>query len=368
MRELAKESAESTAVVSAVRDLFLPVGYPQSVSSDYLTYQVYDSLQAVCSSVTGAFATRAVLGGIGVGDANANAVSATTNWLLRDGAAMIGRIAFGAKFASALDSEAKRWRLVADILNDCAIALDVCTMYLPSHWFLACVCVSSVLRAVVGVAGSCTKTAVAVHQARADNIGDVLAKDASQETLNNVFGWLLSMYLLPRCDDARAAVAVGIVLHLYCNYCAVRAIAFNTFNRQRLALAFDAFRENGAVPSPENVALHERLFVSTANPLQSIVIGESAVAVMRKSVPRLSESLSSLAARKFALFYHSNNTWVFLRDDADATSQLEALCETSSIDWRAFRQRAEQSGWNVHSVSLDAKSWRIEQLSCTTRK
>lgn len=42
---------------------FLPEGYPHSVSKDYFEYQKWDSLQALCSSVTGLLSTRAILQG-----------------------------------------------------------------------------------------------------------------------------------------------------------------------------------------------------------------------------------------------------------------------------------------------------------------
>ena len=36
-----------------IRDVFLPVGFPKSVSEDYVTYQVWDSAQALCRSGVG---------------------------------------------------------------------------------------------------------------------------------------------------------------------------------------------------------------------------------------------------------------------------------------------------------------------------
>ena len=35
------------------REAFLPQGYPDSVSVDYLQYQIWDTAQAFCSSITG---------------------------------------------------------------------------------------------------------------------------------------------------------------------------------------------------------------------------------------------------------------------------------------------------------------------------
>eukprot|EP00978_Attheya_sp_CCMP212_P022941 scaffold69347_cov44-Attheya_sp.AAC.3 len=57
-------------------DLFLPVGYPSSVGPGYAEYQVYDSIQGLCSYLRGVVATSAVLTAAGVGDAEATAMSA----------------------------------------------------------------------------------------------------------------------------------------------------------------------------------------------------------------------------------------------------------------------------------------------------
>ena len=45
--------------------------------------QVWDTLQAFASNITGALATRAVLSGMGVGDAEATPLAATITWLLK---------------------------------------------------------------------------------------------------------------------------------------------------------------------------------------------------------------------------------------------------------------------------------------------
>ncbi|KAF1627323.1 UNVERIFIED_CONTAM: hypothetical protein FQV15_0016067, partial [Eudyptes pachyrhynchus] len=74
--------------------VLLPQGYPESVSPDYLQYQCWDALQALCSTLTGALATRAVLQAVGVGDSAATVTGATLTWVLRDGVGMVTRIAF----------------------------------------------------------------------------------------------------------------------------------------------------------------------------------------------------------------------------------------------------------------------------------
>ena len=52
-------------------------------------------------------------------------------------------------------------------------------------------------QAVVGIAGVGTRPAIIQHQARRNNIGDVAAKDSSQETLVNLAALMTSLFLMP---------------------------------------------------------------------------------------------------------------------------------------------------------------------------
>lgn len=64
----ASSSMTKVSILGMARQVFLPVGFPDSVSSDYFEYQLWDTMQAFASSVSGSLATAAVLGGLGVGD------------------------------------------------------------------------------------------------------------------------------------------------------------------------------------------------------------------------------------------------------------------------------------------------------------
>ncbi|KAK7499136.1 hypothetical protein BaRGS_00009683, partial [Batillaria attramentaria] len=89
--------------------VFLPQGYPDSVSEDYLSYQIWDTVQAFASSVSGTLAAHSLLHGIGVGDENATVLAASFTWLLKDGTGMLGRILFAWMKGNKLDCDAKRW-------------------------------------------------------------------------------------------------------------------------------------------------------------------------------------------------------------------------------------------------------------------
>ena len=50
--------ALKSRLLTFLKNAFLPEGYPDSVSDDYLTYQIWDTVQAFASSISGSLATQ----------------------------------------------------------------------------------------------------------------------------------------------------------------------------------------------------------------------------------------------------------------------------------------------------------------------
>ena len=73
---------------------------------------------------------------MGVGDDTATVAAATTTHILRDATGMIGRIVFAWYQGSDLDNNAKQWRLVADILNDFAMMVELISPAFPTYFLL----------------------------------------------------------------------------------------------------------------------------------------------------------------------------------------------------------------------------------------
>ena len=150
--------------------VFLPDGYPDSVSEDYLSYQVWDTVQAFSSSLTGSLATKAVLEGVGVGDSTSTPLAATLSWLIKDGTGMVGRILFAWSKGTELDADSKKWRLFADILNDAAMCLELCAPFIAALLggsktaVTGILCAAGVAKSIVGVSGGATRAALTQHQ------------------------------------------------------------------------------------------------------------------------------------------------------------------------------------------------------------
>lgn len=71
--------------------------------------------------------------------------------------------------------------------------LDCLSPALPKTIRVFALCVSGAFRALCGVAAGGAKAALSVHFARANNIGDLNAKDSSQETVIGLLGMLVSL-------------------------------------------------------------------------------------------------------------------------------------------------------------------------------
>ncbi|KAJ3091067.1 hypothetical protein HK102_001793 [Quaeritorhiza haematococci] len=197
---------------------------------------------------------------MGVGDQTATTTSALLTWVLKDGTGMIGHIVFAWKLSTRLDSDAKTWRLAADVLNDLGVFLELLAPLSSSkQWFAFWACAANLSRSLCGVAGGATRAALTQHFAKKDNMADVSAKDGSQETIVNLVAMIIGTYvatsLIPPPGTSHhesifwfangllpidphvfwtwTTFLIFTILHLYCNYCAVCNVVLNTLNRER---------------------------------------------------------------------------------------------------------------------------------------
>ncbi|KAJ6257196.1 hypothetical protein Dda_8082 [Drechslerella dactyloides] len=198
-------------------NIFLPAGYPKSVTDDYLEYQVYDSLQAFSSSIAGLLSSRAVLQAVGFEDSGASTTAAILLNILQDSIGRVATILFAHRLGSSLEPECKRFRFAADIFNDSALIFDCLSPVFPRAIRVMLLCTAGTLRALCGVAGGGSKAQLSVHFAKWGNVAELNAK-------------------------------------------AVKAVTMVTLNRQRANLVMSTFAETGVILTPRDVARRERIF------------------------------------------------------------------------------------------------------------
>ncbi|XP_067472406.1 RUS1 family protein C16orf58 homolog isoform X2 [Thunnus thynnus] len=312
--------------------------------------------------------------------------------LCADGTGMLGRILFAWRKGSKLDSEAKKWRLFADILNDIAMFMEILAPFFPA-FFTLIVCTAGIFKSIVGVAGGATRAALTVHQARRDNMADISAKDGSQETLVNLAGLLVSLLLIPLVTDnpvlTLSLFFLFTVLHLFANYKAVRSVVMETLNEARLAIVLQQYLSDRRILSPQEANLKEPVFLE-----------------FRKTVPiklgvRLQEVVQSpeelnLALKNnnmpYLLGVRNGSVCVCLGPDASVRDEIRVMCQAVWLrsmlssaasgepptqkqgHWEMvheshkmmetifsqFLKGVEAAGWDVNRTLLDWDEWRVE--------
>lgn len=154
------------------------------------------------------------------------------------------------------------YRLLADILNDFAFVLDCLSPAFPKPLRVVILSFSSVLRALCGVAAGSAKASLSAHFARTGNLGELNAKDSSQETVISLLGMLVGTLVVSWVTSPMATWSTLILLlavHLETNRRAVRAVSMRSFNRQRATLVYHQLRQ-GRIPSPVDISRQERIF------------------------------------------------------------------------------------------------------------
>lgn len=337
----------NTPLTHRLLAIFLPTGYPNTVSPDYTAYHIYNSLQAFSSSIAGLLASRAVLQGLGVGDENASATNAMLLNVLQESMGRVATILFAHRVGSAIEAECKMYRLLADILNDAAMVSDCLSPMLPKLVRVLLLGASSVFRALCGVAGGSSKATLSAHFARGGNIGELNAKDSSQETVISLLGMWVGGVVVSYATSTTATwiwLLVLLFAHLSTNYLAVCSVSMPSINPQRANIVFSSLIENGCVPSPEEVAKQEHIFakskvlrwngskyvgtcevgVSFAELLRQLGTVHSKTGSARDLRVSITQLLDIFADEQYLLWVDTRKrrAFIFLLDSATVHSQL----------------------------------------------
>ncbi|XP_051569740.1 RUS family member 1-like isoform X1 [Myxocyprinus asiaticus] len=384
------------SISGVFKSVFLPQGYPESVSGDYLQYQIWDTLQAFSSSLSGTLATQASLRGAGVGNQEATVAAATITWILRDGTGMLGRILFAWLKGSKLDSEAKKWRLFADILNDIAMFMEIAAPHFPP-FFTLIVCFAGIFKSIVGVAGGATRAALTVHQACRNNMADISAKDGSQETLVNLAGLLVSLALIPLVTDNPLLTFILFffftVLHLFANYKAVRSVVMETVNEARLSIVLHQYLLHGQLLTPVEANKKEPVFLSFRRTVP-IKLGVRLGDIVKE--PGELELALKNNSKPYLIGIKNGTVCVCLGSDASVHDEIMAACQALclstvlhngfSLDgalkqlsitrdpwelvsqshkmideiFQTFLKELNKAKWQTDRTLLDWNEWRVE--------
>ncbi|KAI1337582.1 DUF647-domain-containing protein [Xylariaceae sp. FL0016] len=338
----------------AILDVFLPAGYPHTVTPDYTPYQIYDSLQAFSSTIAGLLSSRAVLQGFGVGDAASSATGAVLLTVLQESTGRLATILFAHRLGQAIEPECKRYRFLADVFNDSALVLDVLSPAFPHRARVLALCASGVLRALCGVSGASAKASLSAHFARSgNNLAELNAKDGSQETVVSLLG-MLAGSLLVRLVQGRLAVwcwmALLVAAHLGTNYRAVRSVQMRTLNRQRATLVVREYLRSGRVLRPGQVAQREKI-LTWWRPRVAYAASYPRQGVISNS------DLVRYQASPFVITSGQEGQTIYLKTGATTIDTIDAwisaLEDPRSVINDEFWKAVRSAGWDLETGAME---------------
>ncbi|KAG8366443.1 hypothetical protein BUALT_Bualt17G0080300 [Buddleja alternifolia] len=366
-----------------ILDAFVPEGFPSSVTPDYVPFQIWDSLQGLSTYMRMMLSTQALLSAIGVGEKSATVIGATFQWFLRDLTGMLGGILFTFYQGSNLDSNAKMWRLVADLMNDLGMLMDLLSPLFPSA-FVFIVCLGSISRSFTGVTSGATRAALTQHFALQNNAADISAKEGSQETLATMIGMALGM-LLARITMGHSLAIWFCFLsltffHMYANYKAVRCLSLATLNCERSSIVLLRYMETGQVLSPNQVSEMEHVLPTwmtswTENRVnymhQRVRLGVRISSLTSDEVVDLSTLSSSYYNKgKYIPLPRKGTVIIIMHKDSTAADVLQAFMHALVLAILIDKDgsvHSESQSWIAKNyedfvIKLQSQGWRTERL------
>ncbi len=404
---------------SVVRSTFLPIGFPNKTPPGYLSYALWSWIQDLSTQLRAILATQRVLEGIGVGREGATALSASLNFIVRDGCGMASNLIFTAASADKFRSNVKKWRLFADIMNDVGITLEVAATLVPASLFLPMICIGNMCKAVCGVAAGACNGSINVHWAKGSDISDINAKFGAQQTVTGSLGLIFAAIFAQSVSTVPSRLLWMhyfslTLIHIVANVKCMKLIAFDYFNTNRMDIAIEQFFEGlqnmtankngygpGLIDNPVDLSKKEKLFYSISKPRGSggaptIGLGVSFES-LAQTTPTLADTegiakvASDLTEQNYAIGLKSSrkNTVIEIGVVRDASGYekakayfhghllrkllmnqpntisigksqvLEEINEANKVLWPVFEKSAIKAGWNLEKTELSTRGYEI---------
>ena len=269
----------SSSFRAQFKRIFLPDGFPKTVSRDYLPWLKWQMLSLFFRDVLEVLSAQSLLVAVGmdVNQANAAApVAGAAKWVLKDGTGGLATLALGALNTKKFDENPKFFWSAANSLEDVSRAMELLTPLFPSQFLLIAGTATFVRSAALTGRSSLINGTFMTHFSRNENAGDIRTKLEVQgrwlqiaalpvgiALFRAVTNGLELDFATNSLGEEMKGVTVGVATygsmlfaHSFCCYMAAKSLNFETLSRKRLLIQGKAFVESGGskVLSVEDVS------------------------------------------------------------------------------------------------------------------
>ncbi|THW65533.1 DUF647-domain-containing protein [Aureobasidium pullulans] len=288
------------------------------------------------------------------------------------------------------------------------MVLDCLSPAFPKPMRVLILASGSVLRSLCGVAAGSSKASLSAHFARWGNLGELNAKDSSQETVISLVGMLVGCLVVKVVITPLATwttLLLLLTLHLATNYMAVRSVCMRTLNRQRANIVFACLHKHNRILNPKEVSAKERVFerdgilrdvddnclgyarigIPASELLQRL--GETEKLTKATNLPggRLLQLLDVFEDEGYVLYLEqpSDMVCILLKKGSDTAVQLKAwyhalllarlvrqgyesekkpmdMVQSTLVavrkDWERVQARLGEAGWDLDTAALETTS------------
>lgn len=339
-----------------LRRVFLPAGYPSSVSPDYAPFIRWHLGSLVFRNVLEVLTAQSLLVALGMGSTpGALPLTAATKWVLKDGVGSFATLAAGSLGGQKYDEDPKRFWALSNLLEDVARAIELVTPAAPGLFLPLAASATFVRAAALTGRGSLMNGTFMQHLGRNENLGDVRAKLEVQgrwlalvalpvgigifRTVSSVFdaesGDGLYQYL-----GTLGAYSLVIGGHTFCCWKAAQVLRFDTLNRARLVRLAERFVGDNTVPTVDASGKEEGVYRARFS----------------KEAPAIGAALTEIA-----------RDWKGLAEilELQETVQLAGECEPSSSQNNRRYVLGWDSGKNIPAAALNSDAEPANVIAAT---
>jgi len=369
----AATGAEDTSVVPELRRIFLPSGFPATVSADYVDWLRWQLVSLLFRDILEIMSAQSLLVALGMGSTpGALPLTAAAKWVLKDGVGSVATLLAGSFGGQKYDEDPKRWWGLTNALEDVARAIELVTPAAPGLFLPLAASAVFVRSAALTGRGSLLNGTFMQHFGRNNNLGDIRAKLEVQgrwlalialPTGIQVFQ-LVSAAAADFVDDGdelsafiAAAAIYGIVIgvHVFACWQAAKSLRFDSLNRFRLLTLAEMFVANEDEELPDCVVVGEIEGVyKPRRTAQTPTFGASPSEIGR-AWDDFTQAVVAAKGRPYVL------GWDPKRDDVAAALLLDAATPRDTLAAALACQKLRVDGSRAHAYEYaDAKVANFE--------
>lgn len=172
---------------------YLPRDFPHSVTDNYLSYTLWNSVGSIFGSANAVLATQSLLFALGLGYGSIP-LAGTINWILKDFSGQLIAMYLASRISQGFDAYVKKWRFLSCLYYEGSIFLEAITPIFNSQ--IAFLCLATVANAgknICWLSTSASKAHINKYMSKQENLADITAKAVSQAITTNLMGTALGM-------------------------------------------------------------------------------------------------------------------------------------------------------------------------------